>query len=224
MGSKSGWVSVKTTLPARPLLPNSLRPVVTTDRLIIRAIVPEDLHGLHILRTQPEIMLNNPQGRIDRDLEETRPKIEAYLPPKDETTFNFTICLKDTGEMIGLGGVYSLSSLLGWPSIGYMFRKEFWGQGLATEFVRAFLDMYSKLSREPTEITVDPRTLSDKVDGPVLEQIATWTTSENIASQKVLQKCGFEQFKTWKEPDLRKPEVEIELVGFRYFPTRSLKS
>jgi hypothetical protein len=73
--SKPNRVSIK-TLPAHPLSPNSSRPVVKTNRLIIRALVPEDLQSFHVLRTQPEIMANNPQGRIEKDLEETKPKLD----------------------------------------------------------------------------------------------------------------------------------------------------
>jgi RimJ/RimL family protein N-acetyltransferase len=217
--SKPDRVSVKTTLPARPLPPNSSRPTITTDRLIIRTMVPEDLQSLHILRTQPEVMANNPLGRIDKDPEESKPRL--YLPPNDEGTFNFAICLKETGEFIGTGGCYRLTSALGWPTVGYMIRKEFWGQGITTEFLRAWLNEWSKLPRVETEIEVDPRTLPDG-EGPVLEEVATWAVGDNFASQKVLEKSGFENFGTWREPDLRNPSVDVVLKGFRYFPTKHL--
>lgn len=219
--SKPNRVLVKTTLPVRPLPSSSSRPIITTERLIIRALVPEDLQGLHALRTQPEVMANNPQARIDKDLQETKPKLDLYLPPKDETTYNCAICLKETGEFIGTGGCYRLTSSLGWPVVGYMIRKEFWGQGITTEFLRAWLDMWSKLPREDVEIEVDPRTLPDG-GGPVPEQVATWTVGDNFASQRVLEKSGFENFITWTEPDLRDPSVEVVLRGFRYFPTKDL--
>ncbi len=60
--TKAEWVSVKTTLPVRPLPSSSNRPAVTTDRLVVRALVAEDLQGFHLLRTQPEVMANNPRG------------------------------------------------------------------------------------------------------------------------------------------------------------------
>ncbi|GAB1315442.1 hypothetical protein MFIFM68171_05652 [Madurella fahalii] len=215
LSSKSHWASVKTTLPAHPLPPNSTRAPVTTNRLIIRTFTPNDLHDLHALRTQPEIMANNPQGGIDRDLDETRPRMDAFLPPNDETTFNFAICDRETGDMIGTGGCYGLSSVFGWPVIGYMIRREFWGQGLATEFFQAWLSMWYRLPRQEIELDVDPRSLP-AADGPVSEQITSWTTADNIASQRVLEKSGFEHFLTWTEPDLRNPDVNVELKGYRY--------
>ncbi|KAH8660173.1 GNAT domain-containing protein [Xylariales sp. PMI_506] len=215
--SKTDSVSVKTTLPVRPLPANSSRAAITTDRLIIRALASEDLPSFHALRTQPEIMANNPQGRPDRDLEETKPKLALSLPPNDETTYNFAICLRETGEMIGTGGCYRLTKgMFGWPTIGYMIRKEFWGQGITTEFLRAWLDMWWKLPREEVEISVDPRTLFTE-DGTMPEQIVTWSVSDNFASQRVLEKSGFDNFLNWREPDLRDPNVEVELRAFRIF-------
>jgi RimJ/RimL family protein N-acetyltransferase len=166
-------------------------------------------------------MANNPQGRIDKDLQETKPRLDLFLPPNDQSTFKFAICLKETDKMIGMGGCYRLSSKFGWPVIGYMLLKEFWGQGLVTEFLHAWLDMWHKLPRAEAELEVDPRTLPDG-DGPAPELVTSWTVGDNIASQRVLKKCGFEHFLTWKEPDLRNPEVEVELLGFRYLLNKDL--
>lgn len=219
--SETKWATVKTTLPSRPLPLNSSRLPVTTNRLIIRPLAPEDAQSLHILRTQPEVMANNPQGRVDRDLEETRQKLNPFLPPNDETTYNCAICLKATGEMIGIGGCHRLFSIFGWPAIGYMFRKEFWGQGIATEFVQAWLDMWCKLPREGAEFEVDRRTLPNE-DGQILEQVTAFTVLDNIGSQRVLEKAGFERFLTWEEADLRNPDVQVVLLGYRYIPGQHL--
>ncbi|SPO03643.1 uncharacterized protein DNG_06326 [Cephalotrichum gorgonifer] len=221
--SQLDWVSVKTTLPVRPLPPNSSRPPAITDRLIIRALVPDDVHSLHVLRTQPEVMVNTAVGEIDKDLQETQAKLDLSLAPNDRKTFNVAICLKETGELIGIGGCLSVSSMFGWPEIGYMLRREFWGQGLMTEFLHAWLDMWSKLPREETEFKVDPRTLPGG-DGPVQEQVTALTVADNFGSQRVLAKGGFEYSFTWSEPDTRNPTEDIELRLFRYFPTKGLKN
>ncbi|KAL7813332.1 acyl-CoA N-acyltransferase [Trichoderma gracile] len=219
--SEPKWATVKTTLPARPLPLNSSRIPVTTDRLIIRPLDAQDLDGLHLIRTQPEVMVNHPQGRIDRDLEETRPKLDLFLPPKDESHYNFAICSKETGEMIGIGGCHQLKSMFGWPAMGYMFRKEVWGKGLATEFTRAWLDMWCKLPREEAHIEVDRRSMPEG-EGDAAEVMTAFTTAQNLASQRVLEKSGFERFLTWEEADLRNPDVQISLVAYRYFPNQEL--
>lgn len=164
-------------------------------------------------------MATTPQLRVDKSLEETKPWLDRFLPPNDEATFHFAICLKETGEMIGIGGCHGLASIFGWPVIGYMFRKEFWGQGVATEFLHTWLGMWCKLPREEVEIDVDPRTVPDG-DGLVPEQVTALTILDNVGSQRVLEKCGFENFATWLEPDLRNPEVDVLILGFRHSPSK----
>ena len=121
--------------------------------------------------------------------------------------------------MIGIGGCHQLKSMFGWPAMGYMFRKEFWGKGLATEFTRAWLDMWCKLPREEVHIEVDQRSILNE-EGEVLEVMTAFTSAENLASQKVLEKSGFERFLTWEEADLRNPDVRITLLAYRYFPNK----
>lgn len=210
------WAMIKTTLPQRPLPPNASRSPATTERLIIRPLVPEDAHSLHILRAQPEIMANSPQGRPDKDLEETRQKLSPFLPPNDEKTYNCAICLKDTGELIGIGGCHKLLSMFGWPAIGYMVRKEFWGQGLATEFVKAWLQMWCELPRAEAELEIDRRTLLFEGEESSPEQVTAFTLLENVGSQRVLDKAGFERFLTWEEADLRDARLQVTLIGYRY--------
>ncbi|KAM6477954.1 acyl-CoA N-acyltransferase [Trichoderma sp. SZMC 28011] len=219
--SKPKWATVKTTLPVRPLPLNSTRVPVTTDRLIIRALVAEDLESLNVIRSQPEVMINTPQGRPDIDIDETRPKLEFFLPPKDGAHYNFAICLKETGEMIGIGGCHQLKSIFGWPAMGYMFRKEAWGKGYATEFTKGWLDMWCKLPREEAEVEVDQRSFSEGDEQP-LEIMTAFTSAENLASQNVLTKSGFERFLDWEDADLRNPDNQITLVAYRYFPSKHL--
>ncbi|KAK1252173.1 hypothetical protein MKX08_003360 [Trichoderma sp. CBMAI-0020] len=213
--SKPKWATVKTALPARPLPPNATRSPITTDRLLIRPLVPEDVRSLHVLRTQPEVMANSPQGRPDEDLDETQQRLGLFLAPNDEKTFNCAICLKATGELIGIGGCHQLVSMFGWPAIGYMIRTEFWGQGLATEFVTAWLASWCQLPRAETELEVDRRTLLAEGESSP-EQVIAFTLLDNIGSQRVLEKAGFERFVTWEEADLRNPEVQVTLIGYRH--------
>ena len=40
-----------------------------------------------------------------------------------------------------------------------MLKREFWGKGYATEFLRAWLEEYEKLPRDEVELSVDPRSV-----------------------------------------------------------------
>ncbi|KIH90051.1 hypothetical protein SPBR_00944 [Sporothrix brasiliensis 5110] len=157
-GSKvfEDWVTVLATLPALPLPLNSQRVAFETERLIIRPPVEEDLAALHELRTQPEVMANTRRGLLDDDLEFTRDRLTPFLPPGDAKTYNCVICLREAGDnkLVGMGGVHNFTGGFGWPELGYMFRKECWGKGYATEFVRGFLQLYSALPRTSTPVPV----------------------------------------------------------------------
>jgi len=151
-------------------------------------------------------------GRTNVNLGETQERLSQFLPPNDTKTLKYAICLGETGEFIGIGGCSELQGLFGWPDIGYMFKQEAWGKGYATEFVRAFLEIYSGLPREQTEIRVDPRSVAG--EGAVVEERYLAIVLEgNEKSQKILTKCGFEYFLTFQG---RRGVI----TTFRYFPGR----
>ena len=130
------------------------------------------------------------------------------------------------GEMIGIGGCSTLSSpVFGWPAVGYQIRREYWGRGYATEFLRGWLELWCALPREEVEIPVGEESVLPYIsveDGTVVvvvvpEMVTAFALSDNVASQRVLEKAGFEMFVKRREADLRDPEREIELRGYRYF-------
>lgn len=213
---QDNFVAVRAMLPTIPLPPSHERPTLTTEHLLIRPLAPNDLEAMHVLQTQEEVMRCTTSGRIDKDLEETKTKLDKWLPPNDLSTFNYALCLKETGEFIGLGGCHSYSGRRGWPEVGYMIRKEFWGKGLATEFLRCWLCSWMQLPRSEQEVRVQREMV--KGEGLVQESIIAITTAENVPSQNVLSKCGFERFREFTEPDNRNPDVGIQLVAYRYPP------
>ncbi|KAI6080843.1 acyl-CoA N-acyltransferase [Hypoxylon rubiginosum] len=206
-------VTVKTFLPTQPLPPNSERKPFHTERLIIRPFTEDDVDGLHAIHRQPEVMIYTMKGRIDETKEETRKSMARFMPPNDLHTYSNIICLKSTGEIIGMGGVARPEQKFGWPEIGYMFKKEVWGQGYATEFLKALVSFWWTLPRSEIELGVD----AQSVDGPgeVPEMLSALIDQSNIGSQRVLEKAGFREFKRWDEPDAREGhEGDVHLVGF----------
>jgi len=121
------------------------------------------------------------------------------MPPNDAKTYNFAICLKETGELIGMGGSHQMVSSLGWPEVGYMIKEKYWGQGYTPEFLHAWLKAWDGLPREEVELRVDPRSVVpvDGKEGSSREMCIAVTEESNDKSQMVLRKCGFEHFLTW---------------------------
>ncbi|RYP69818.1 hypothetical protein DL769_005170 [Monosporascus sp. CRB-8-3] len=215
-----GRVRVKTTLPARPLPPNAERPHIRTERLVIRPFTPDDLAGLHSLRAQPEVMVYSSAGRVDRDEAETESRLKGELPPNDAANYHFVICLASTGEFLGTGGVHlgGSKNFFGWPELGYMLKREHWGRGYATEFVRAFLAAWWALPRSAVEVEVDARSLDAgaPVAAGVPEQLSALVEASNLGSKGVLGKLGFRQFAEWTQEDDRGGYAgrEAHLFGF----------
>ena len=226
MGSKTqnNTVMVKTSLPISPLPPNNTRIALTTDRLLLRSLAASDLEAMYVLRTQEEVMRWTSSGHIDMKIEETRDKLNNFLPPHDTKTFNCAICLKDTGEFIGMGGCHLFPAEHGWPEVGYMLRREYWGQGLASEFLNAWLKAWVGLPRSDMDIRVqeDMFTGNGNENGNgedgVREHLIAITEEANSGSQRVLLKAGFERFREFDEEDVSEPTGVVKLVAFRYFP------
>ncbi|KAI0886705.1 acyl-CoA N-acyltransferase [Annulohypoxylon maeteangense] len=216
---ESSWTLVATTLPCVPLPPNSQREPIRTKRLVIRPMQEDDLQSYHELRAQPEAMTGTARGRPDRDIDESRSAMSDFLSPKDDKMFLYGVFLASTGELIGEGGVHNLeSSSCGWPEIGYKFRKEFWGQGYATEFLGAFLQAWWSLPRSHVKRRVCSSSVSRTKDSEseATEQVYANADVNNIGSRKVLEKLGFIQFSEWTEPDTQEHRIgqPLTLVGY----------
>ncbi|KAI0396520.1 acetyltransferase domain-containing protein [Xylariaceae sp. FL0594] len=226
-------VRTKTTRPI--MSPSSERAHIRTERLLIRPPLESDLDAIHALRTQPEVMQWTIAGCVDADVGVTREWMARFMPPvNDLKSFQFVILYtgeeQEGGTLIGTG---SCMNAQGQPEIGYMFRKEFWGKGLATEFVRALTKAWWALPRKEVVVETDADLLllplppaggaDDEKKGAEEETIVeipeiliAVINAENQGSRKVLEKSSFREYKTWTEPDARPGYGGlINLVGFR---------
>ncbi|KAH7186743.1 hypothetical protein AU210_007298 [Fusarium oxysporum f. sp. radicis-cucumerinum] len=204
--AKPGFIQINTTLTKLPYPPLEERPTVRTKRLVLRPFYEDAAKDLFPMRTQKEVMMWTAQGAPDKDLEETQKWAAQRLPPHDETNLYYVISLIETGEVIGAGGTYRRECELGWPGIGYAFRKEAWGKGYATEFLVAFMKIWWELPRVESSIAVDRATLSEdeivaSVNGTITERCAAETIKENVGSKRVLEKAGYTWVKEWRNEE-----------------------
>lgn len=233
MATAERWTRIITTLP-QPLPFSTERIPTRTSRLLIRPLALSDLNGFHELARTHEVMKWTAAGHAHTSHEETRKRLDEFLAPNDTKTFNCAICLRDTGEFVGIGGVHRFSRIeglhgvdpessgYGWPELGYLLKQEYWGRGLATEFVTAFLNMWDQLQRASTELSVNVKSLVDGDYGdessPAKEALVAIVDPANGASQRILQKCGFEEFDKFTEKHREDPDKSLQLLSFRYFP------
>ena len=203
-------VSIQSTLPCPPLVAQT---DIRTERLLIRRYQASDLQSLYELRTQPEVMLWTKTGKTDADLEITRSFVDTKLGAAAEDTYSCVICLADTGKVIGTGGTHSRNGMLGWPDMGYLLRKEYWGQGYGTEFVKGFLAAWWAFPRATYEFKVDRSTVPQgtRDGGTVSERLVGIAPERNAGSRRILEKCGMEMVKIWNRENFKDPPETVNL-------------
>lgn len=204
------WVTVTSSLPVHPYSPLSERPPITTTRLLLRPLTPNDLKALHVLRCQPEVAAWSSKGTPNASEDVTLEELNQGLEPD---VYQWAICLLATGELIGIGGSHRRVGNLGWPVIGYAIRHETWGNGYGTEFLQAFLTQWWSLPRAQVEVQVEESTVVGAGDDTA-ECIVATTTNKNVASQKVMTKNGMELAKVWREPDRSRPGEQVVMYGY----------
>lgn len=146
--------------------------ICETDRCVIRETTEEDVEFFYRIYEEPSI--TEYMENLFDDPEDER----QYARDYKKNVYSFygfgmwTICLKETGEVIGRAGL-SMREEFDEPELGYMIAVPFQKRGLAEEVCRAILEY----GREELGF----------------EQVQILTEPENEASFKLAEKLGFEE-------------------------------
>lgn len=148
---------------------------LTTERLIIRDPQPTDIDGWHRLMSDPKTMYYL-QDIMTHSLEESRQNLEnavAQSQSADRSQYFFAIEEKESGAFVGTAGytVTDVCPVGKTAHIGYFILPEYHGQGIMTEALREII----RFALEE--------------DG--VYRLETGCITENRASERVMQKCGF---------------------------------
>jgi ribosomal-protein-alanine N-acetyltransferase len=150
--------------------------IFETDRLIIRRYTLEDEENFFRLNGDPELM---------RYIREARDRKECLLFLRRNMVYyeqhplmgRWAMDNKATGAFIGSFAIIPVESADSKRNheiqLGYALLKDHWGKGYATESTLAGIQYAFDVMK--------------------LAQIVAITETENIASQKVLLRCGFQQ-------------------------------
>ncbi|MBI9015235.1 MAG: GNAT family N-acetyltransferase [Clostridiales bacterium] len=148
---------------------------IETERLIIKPYGIEDLSEcFHLM--QDKILFRYLDMDVLSLVEYKR--LFTWLIDSYETTFDddfrysFNITLKESGKHIGWCGIGVLDYDVSYKEIYYLIGQKYWNSGYAKEATKALLDY------------------GFNVIG--LNEIVALCKKENIASQKVIKKVGFE--------------------------------
>jgi ribosomal-protein-alanine N-acetyltransferase len=145
---------------------------IETERLLLREYVGADWEAVHEYAQQGDILIYEAWGpNTEAD---TKGFIKTILEDQislDRTAFDLAIILKKEKKLIGGCRFWFINTELNKGSVGYIINPDHWKNGYASEATNALINYMAASSKLKTvEATCD-----------VL----------NIASQRVLEKCGF---------------------------------
>lgn len=146
-------------------------PTLLTPHTRLRPFTPADAPVLHTILNEPGILQYYPNPNPP-PLERMYTFIERQLTGWQERGYAWwAVCTFQTDEIIGWNGLQYLPET-GETEVGYLYSHAHWGKGYATEGAKAALEWGFQ-------------------EFP-LQQIIGLTHPENIASQRVLLKCGLQ--------------------------------
>lgn len=156
-------------------------PIIETERLLLRRITNDDVNEVFELRSNPETMKYIPRPLV-KTTEDALEHI-AMIEDKIITNIgiNWGITLKGNSKLLGIIGYYRMQPENYRAEIGYILLPEFHGKGIIPEAVNKLIRYgFDDLKLHSIEAVIDP---------------------ENLASEKVLQKCGFVKEAHFKESE-----------------------
>lgn len=164
-------------------------PHITTDKITLRKIVNSDIHGLFDIYNNEKVFRYIP-GSHKKNKSTVENMIGHFQRDFNKQKEIFLgICLNENpNNIVGVAEMFDYNKSVNMITIGYRLNETFWGKGIATLTVKAMADyLFNDIG---------------------INRIQAFVMTENIQSQKVLEKSGFikegviRQGHIWKEHGL----------------------
>lgn len=156
-------------------------PIITTERLHLRKTTLEDTKVTHFLRSDKEV-----NKYIDRPIPTTLKDAEDFiqritLESEIGKSINWSICLKENGQMVGSICLWNFSSDSKIGEVGYALDTKYHNQGIMSEALKAIIDFgFNELA---------------------LEEIEAYTHRNNESSKRLLTKNQFKLVESKNDKD-----------------------
>lgn len=128
----------------RRVIPIESHPLrLTSERLLLRDLQPEDWPAVHALRSDPAVAL--PMGLEPEDETQSRAWLQRAIHHNrllPRHAFNLAIVLRETDEVVGWIGMSRTAGHGAGDAVyevSFALLPDHWGRGLMTEAVRALL-------------------------------------------------------------------------------------
>ena len=146
---------------------------IQTERLVLRDFEESDWKSIHDYASDQEVVRYMDWG--PNTAEETMNFIKRAAARREEKprrSYDLAVILASQNALIGACGIYVSNPEGREGFIGYVFNRNFWGRGYATEAAKTLLEFgFSQLNLHRIFATCDPM---------------------NIASARVLEKIGMQ--------------------------------
>ena len=147
---------------------------IGTERLVLRDFTMEDTPAVHRYGSDPDVVRYMPWGpNTWTDTQEfVRRKLDDQRADP-RRRFDLAVTLASSGELIGACGLSIISTERRQGAIGYVYRRDVWGRGYATEAARALVALgFDRLG---------------------MHRIFSYVDVDNVASARVLEKAGMQR-------------------------------
>jgi len=171
---------------------------IETERLVLRCFELSDIGAMyHNWASDPEVVRFMCYD-VCESLDDTRRHVDQWLEyfnglPDGSSWYLFSIELKSSGELIGTIDFYENDREARAAEIGYQIGRAWWGNGYATEALRALIDYC--------------------FESVGLKRLWADHNSKNTASGKVLLKAGMLYEGTARQSYVRKGQL-VDKVSY----------
>lgn len=148
------------------------KPVLETERLLLRPLMPEDASDLQEWLGLDEVYTywGRKASKGEKNPELLFIDARPWVKRKPSQDFKWGIVWKETGKVIGMLEIFNVQNQR-MAYVGYRLHPGFWRQGIVTEALCRAVDfVFAETELQRLEATANVR---------------------NIASLRVLEKCGF---------------------------------
>jgi [ribosomal protein S5]-alanine N-acetyltransferase len=159
--------------------------ILETKRFFLRELIEEDVDGFHELDSDPEVhryLGNSPVSDKQKLLEIIKFVQQQY---NENGIGRWAIIDKNTNEFIGWCGLKLVKDTINNQShyydLGYRLIRKHWGKGIATETAKASIEYGFNVMK--------------------LKEIIAAIHCDNVASNNVVKKLGFELIETFEFED-----------------------
>ncbi len=154
-------------------------PILETERLLLREILPSDAPALLALRSNEQVM-----QYIDKDRMKSLDEALQLISQIKETVMkgdgiSWAMVPKGEDEMIGFAGLWRIDKPHHRAEVGYTLMPGYWNKGLMSEVMKAMIDFgFGTMKLHSIEANINPL---------------------NQASRRLLEKHGFVQEAYFRE-------------------------